>query len=72
MLPSRRRREASCVPIRPVGRPIDGGGVFGLACRSLGPARSTREEAAHVLCGMGLLGQPVTENGCGMGSCGSR
>jgi len=44
------------VPIRPVRRPIDGGGASGLACRSRGPARSTREETAHVLCGSGLLG----------------
>ena len=29
---------------RPVRRPIDGGGASGLACCSLGPARSTREE----------------------------
>ena len=29
-------------------RPIDGGGVSGLACRSPGPARSTSEEAADV------------------------
>jgi hypothetical protein len=41
-------RELSFVMIRPVRRPIDGGGVFGLACRALGPARPTREEAAPV------------------------
>jgi hypothetical protein len=37
-------------------RPIDGGGVSGLACCSPGPARSTREEAAHVRCGIGSWG----------------
>src|SRR6266849_4258856 len=39
-----------------VRRPIDGGGLSGLACRSLGPARSTREEAADVHCGSGFWG----------------
>ena len=42
--------------IRPVRQPIEGGGVFGLACRSPGPARSNREEAAHVHCGSGSWG----------------
>ena len=51
--PSCLRREASFVLIRPVGRPIDGGGVSGLACCSVGPARSTREAAADVHCGIG-------------------
>jgi hypothetical protein len=37
-------REVAFVLIRPVRRPIDGGGLSGLACRSPGPARSTREE----------------------------
>ena len=41
---------------RRVRRPIDGGGVSGLACRSPGPARSTREEGAHVHCGIGYWG----------------
>ncbi len=51
--PSRvRRREASFGLIRPVRRPIDGGGVSGLACRSPGLVRSTREEGAHVPCGI--------------------
>src|SRR6266446_2716277 len=36
--------------------PIDGGGLSGLACRSPGPARSTREEAADVHCGSGFWG----------------
>src|SRR5437773_3130145 len=31
----------------------DGGGVPGLACRSLGPPLSTREETAHVRCAVG-------------------
>ena len=44
------------MPIRPARRPIDGGGASGLACRSPGPARSTREEAAHVHCGIGYSG----------------
>src|SRR6266849_59814 len=39
-----------------VRRPIDGGGLSGLACRSPGPARSTREEAADVHCGSGFWG----------------
>jgi hypothetical protein len=41
---------------RPVRRPIDGDGVSRLACRSPGPAPSTREEAAHVHCGTGSWG----------------
>jgi hypothetical protein len=41
------------VPSRPVRRPIDGGGSSGIACRSPWPARSTRKEAALVLCGSG-------------------
>jgi len=44
------------VLVRPVCRPIDGGGVSGLACCSAGPARSTREEGAHVYCGIGSWG----------------
>ena len=39
-----------------VRRPIDGGGLSGLACRSPGLARSTREEAADVHCGSGFWG----------------
>ncbi len=39
-----------------VRRPIDGGGLSGLASRSPGPARSTREEAADVHCGSGFWG----------------
>jgi len=39
-----------------VRRPIDGGGLSGLACRSPGPARSTREDAADVHCGSGFWG----------------
>src|SRR5262249_13954180 len=39
-----------------VRRPIDGGGLSGLACRSPGPACSTREEAADVHCGSGFWG----------------
>ena len=49
-----------------VRRPVDGGGVSGLACGSLGPARSTREEVADVHCGIGswgFLGRPVSEHG---------
>jgi len=41
---------------RPVLRPIDGSDMSGLACGLLGPARSTREEAADVHCGIGSLG----------------
>jgi len=41
---------------RPVRRPIDGGGVSGLACCSPGPAPSTREETADVHCGGGSGG----------------
>ena len=37
-----------------VRRPIDAGGLSGLACRSSGPARSTREKVADVHCGIGL------------------
>src|SRR5215813_6291072 len=37
-------------------RPIDGGGLSGLACRSRGRARSAREEAADVRCGSGSWG----------------
>jgi hypothetical protein len=36
--------------------PVDGGGVSGIACRSVGPVRSAREGAADVHCGIGLLG----------------
>jgi hypothetical protein len=49
-----------------VRRPIDGGGLSGLACRSPGPARSTREEAADVHCGSGFWG------GCGSGFWGGQ
>jgi hypothetical protein len=45
----------ACALSRPVRRAIDGGGVSGLAYCSPGPARSTREETAHVRCGIGLL-----------------
>ena len=34
----------------PTRRPIDGGRLSGLACRSLEPARSTREKVADVHC----------------------
>src|SRR5689334_3769883 len=44
--PSCSRREVAFVLIRPVHRSIDGGGPSGLACRSPGPARSTREKVA--------------------------
>jgi hypothetical protein len=50
---------------RPVRRPIDGGGVSGLACSSPGPARSTREEAAHVRCGIGSWGGQCLSLGAG-------
>jgi hypothetical protein len=52
-MPSCWRREVAFVLIR---RPIDGGGLSDLACRSPGPARSTREEAADVHCGSGFWG----------------
>ena len=42
------------------------GGVSGIACRSSGPPRSTREEAADVHCGSGSwgpLGRPVSDSG---------
>jgi len=51
--PSCRRREVAFVLIRLVHRSIDGGGLSSLACRSLGPARSTREKVADVHCGIG-------------------
>ena len=54
--PSCLRREVAFVRSRPVRRPIDGGGVSRLACSSPGPARSTREEAAHVRCSIGFGG----------------
>src|SRR5260370_16595535 len=57
--PSCRRREVAFVPfvlIRPVRWSIDGGSLSGLACRSPGPARSTRAEAADVHCGIGSWG----------------
>jgi hypothetical protein len=44
------------VLIRAVRRSIDGGSLSGLACRSPGPARSTRAEAADVHCGIGSWG----------------
>jgi hypothetical protein len=50
------RREVAFVLIRPLHRSIDGGGLSGLACRSPGLARSTREEAADVHCGSGFWG----------------
>jgi uncharacterized protein YbaR (Trm112 family) len=50
------RREVAFVRSRPVRRPIDSGGVSRLACSSPGPARSTREEAAYVRCGIGFWG----------------
>lgn len=40
--------EVAFVPSRLVRRPIDGGGLSGLACRSPWPARSTHEAAADV------------------------
>ncbi len=46
------------VLIRPVHRSIDGGGLSGLACRSPGPARSTREKVADVHWGIGSCGVP--------------
>jgi hypothetical protein len=52
------RREACFVLIRPVRRPIDGGGVTSLACRSPGPDRSTCEKVADVHCGVGSCGVP--------------
>src|SRR5215470_19723232 len=54
--PSCWRREVAFVLIRPVYRSIDGGGPAGLACRSPGPARSTREKVADVRCGIGSCG----------------
>ena len=56
--PSCWRREVAFVLIRPVHRSIDGGGPSGLACRSPGPARSTREKVADVRCGIGSCGVP--------------
>lgn len=44
-----------------------------LACRSVGPARSAREEAADVRCAIGLLGRAAAGSGrlChGMGATG--
>src|SRR6266542_306026 len=59
----RRRGQFTCYSPRsnhvlatPVRRPIDGGGVSGLACCSPGPAPSTREETADVQCGGGSGG----------------
>jgi permease MlaE len=54
--PSCWHREVAFVLIRPVHRSIDGGGLSGLACRSPGPARSTREKVADVHCYADLLG----------------
>jgi hypothetical protein len=51
-------QRARCARIRPVRRPIDDGGRSDLACRSPGPARSTREKVADVLSSIGLLGVP--------------
>jgi hypothetical protein len=42
--------------LRPVRRPVDGGSVSRIACRSAGPARLTREEAANVRCAVGSWG----------------
>ena len=61
--PSCRRREMAFVLIRPVHRSIDGGGLSGLACRSPGPARSTREKVADVHCGIRLLRRSASESG---------
>src|SRR5262245_49527683 len=51
-------RKARCMNCQPSSlgeiRCKAGGGVSGLACSSPGPARSTREEAAHVRCGIGF------------------
>jgi hypothetical protein len=54
--PSCLRSEAPSALIRPVRRPVDGGGVSGIACRSPGPARSTCEEPANVRCAVGSWG----------------
>jgi len=54
--PSCLRSEGPSALIRPVRRPVDGGGVSGIACRSPGPARSTCEEPANVRCAVGSWG----------------
>ena len=54
--PSCGPREVAFVLSRPVRRSIDGGGLSGLARRSAGLARSTREGAADVHCGSGSWG----------------
>jgi hypothetical protein len=46
-----------------VRRPVDRGGCASLACRSVGPARSAREEAVDARCAIGLLGRAVAESG---------
>lgn len=38
---------------QPVRRPVDGGGMCSIACRSPGPVRSTCEEPASVRCAVG-------------------
>jgi hypothetical protein len=53
-----RCREEAFVLIRPVRRPIDSADVSALACCPPRPARSTREEAADVHCGIGPCGVP--------------
>jgi hypothetical protein len=50
------------VLIRPVHRSIDGGGLSGLASRSPGSARSTREKVADVHYGIGLLRRSASES----------
>ena len=52
--PLSRRREEPLLPIRPVRRPIDAGGVS--PSMPLTRPRSTREEAADVHCGSGFWG----------------
>ena len=54
--PSCLRSEAPSTLVRPVRRLVDRGGESGIACRSLGPARSTREEAADMRCAVGSWG----------------
>jgi hypothetical protein len=46
-----------------VRRPVDRGGCASLACRSVGPARSAREEAVDARCAIGLLGRAAAESG---------
>jgi hypothetical protein len=63
--PSCMRSEAPSALIRPVCRPVDGGGVSGIACRSPGPARSTCEEPPNERCAVGLLRWSASESGAG-------